>query len=207
MKQEDLTTKQIIIRAAEQVFMNKGYAAAKTTEIARVAGVNHAMLHYYFRTKENLFNMVFEQKAGLFGSSLSTVFDRPLSFRNKIRLAMETHFDILVANPRLPLFIFSEIMGSEEKREMAKRIILPKATDVLQKLTKGIRKEVAKGNIYPIEPLDLILNMVSVNIFTFIAFEALSDAIKRPDHEMAKRLQLRKESNVQFILRSLKPDK
>ena len=63
MKEETSNTEQSILKAAEKEFLKKGFSGSKTTEIAKEAGVTHAMLHYYFRTKENLFNKVFEEKA------------------------------------------------------------------------------------------------------------------------------------------------
>ena len=78
MKKEitiDRTREAAILKAAEEEFLTKGYAGARTTEIAKVAGVSHTMLHYYFRTKENLFNCVYEQKVKLLSESIS-VLDR-----------------------------------------------------------------------------------------------------------------------------------
>ena len=63
MKEETSNTEQSILKAAEKEFLKKGFSGSKTTEIAKEAGVTHAMLHYYFRTKENLFNKVFEEKS------------------------------------------------------------------------------------------------------------------------------------------------
>ena len=62
MKEETSNTEQSILKSAEKEFLKKGFSGSKTTEIAKEAGVTHAMLHYYFRTKENLFNKVFSKK-------------------------------------------------------------------------------------------------------------------------------------------------
>ncbi|MDR1115915.1 MAG: TetR/AcrR family transcriptional regulator, partial [Tannerella sp.] len=79
-----------ILEAAEHEFLEKGFEATKTTKIASLAGVTHAMLHYYYRTKENLFDMIFEKKARLLKESLFSAFDRQdLPFCEKIRVGME----------------------------------------------------------------------------------------------------------------------
>ena len=108
MKKED-NTEQLILKAAEEEFLEKGFVLAKTTEIARRAGVTHAMLHYYYRTKENLFEQVFRQKVQLVAKSLDTAFDEQLPFAQQLETLIQVHFEFIQANPRLPFFILNEI--------------------------------------------------------------------------------------------------
>ena len=108
MEIEAKNTEQIILEAAEKLFLDKGYAATKTTEIAQEAGINHAMLHYYFRTKENLFNKIFENKVQYFLSSFTSAFNQDLPFLEKIKLSVENHFDFIGTNPKIPMFIMRE---------------------------------------------------------------------------------------------------
>ena len=91
---------QSILDAAEHEFLTKGYAGAKTTEIAGRAGVTHAMLHYYYRTKENLFSVFVDRKLEELKSIVLMGFDAEgMTFTEKIRRAMEMHFDFLVQHP------------------------------------------------------------------------------------------------------------
>ena len=103
MKEETSNTEQSILKAAEKEFLKKGFSGSKTTEIAKEAGVTHAMLHYYFRTKENLFNKVFEEKAKQLADTFLSRVDESLPFLEKIKCFIEAHFDLLTANPELPL--------------------------------------------------------------------------------------------------------
>ena len=81
---EEQNTEQAILKAAEKEFIEKGYALSKTTEIAKAAGVTHAMLHYYFRTKENLFDKVFQEKSRLIAGSFASIVNEDLPFLEKV---------------------------------------------------------------------------------------------------------------------------
>ena len=114
MKEETSNTEQSILKAAEKEFLKKGFSGSKTTEIAKEAGVTHAMLHYYFRTKENLFNKVFEEKAKQLADTFLSRVDESLPFLEKIKCFIEAHFDLLTANPELPLFIYLSLIHISE---------------------------------------------------------------------------------------------
>ena len=97
---------QAILEAAEREFLDKGFAGARTTSIAEAAGVTHAMLHYYFRTKEQLFERILDEKTRLMSQSVLTAFGQPdLPLQERIRDGVESHFDFIAANPDLPRFI------------------------------------------------------------------------------------------------------
>ncbi|MDR0865393.1 MAG: TetR/AcrR family transcriptional regulator, partial [Candidatus Symbiothrix sp.] len=83
-----MNTEQVILQAAEKLFIEKGYAGTRTTEIANVANVNHAMLHYYFRTKEKLFDQIFEQKASQLLGYFITAFNRECPFFEKLKMGI-----------------------------------------------------------------------------------------------------------------------
>jgi AcrR family transcriptional regulator len=205
MEIENTNTEQIILEAAEKVFMDKGYAGAKMTEIAKVAGVNHAMLHYYFRTKENLFNQVFEKKAGFFLSAFKEAFQSDLPFLEKIKRSVEIHFDKIGENPKIPMFILREVVTNKEKRDFILKRIVPASAFVFVELERLIDEEIAKGAIPPIKPVDLILNIASLNVLTYIAAQVYFDLEKGMNEETRNFLAQRKQNNVEVILRSLKP--
>ena len=204
MSEKDTNTEKAILDAAEQVFLEKGYAAAKTTEIARIARVNHAMLHYYFRTKENLFNKVFEEKAHLLASSFYSLFDQDLPFVEIVRQAVGGHFDFLVANPRLPMFVIGEILTNEERREQVKRILMPKLSLLYASIQKAIDREVEAGRMKPALAVDCMLNVVSLNLFTIVMTQIISyteNGLTEDNNEDF--LKHRRENIIQLILTSL----
>jgi len=204
MEEKDINTKQLIMQAAEKEFLNKGYAGAKMTEIAKQAGVNHAMLHYYFKSKENLFNIVFIQKVRLLANSFSSTFDRKVPLFEKIKLGIEAHFDIMARNPTLPFFVYSEIITNEARKKIFIRTLTPNVSKILDELGELMEPEVKKGTIHDISPLNLLINIISLNIFPFLANPFLNTLAQNRGFNYEDILKERKENNVQVILNSLK---
>ena len=112
-------TESRILQAAEEEFLLKGLEGARTTAIAERAGVTHAMLHYYFRTKNMLFERIIEEKMRNAGNIMQAVFvlgDMPLMER--VKRGVEQHFDFIAANPNLPRFVIQEIYSHPERHEI-----------------------------------------------------------------------------------------
>jgi AcrR family transcriptional regulator len=194
-----------ILEAAEHEFQEKGFEAAKTTRIASLAGVTHAMLHYYYRTKENLFDMIFEKKARLLKESLFSAFDRQdLPFCEKIRVGMEAHFDFLKANQALPRFIINELISRPKRLKMFETKIKNVAEHVRVMLSEEIEQEVAKGTMNAIDPITLLLDIASMNVFVFAALPFLRDFAVEPYGSEDAFLEARKKENVEIIMRRLK---
>lgn len=203
MEKKDITTEQTILEAAEQEFLEKGFAGAKTTAIAKRAGVKHAMIHYYFRTKENLFTMVFQQKIRILAESFSQSFNQDLSFFDQLKLAIGTHFDFIAANPRLLFFVYGEIITNDRRKKMLVQSVFPKLKGIVKRLKDGIDVEVENGTIRFIRPTELLMNIIALNAITFLAMPLLQ-IIKRNDKEVEKLLKQRRENNIQFIINGLK---
>ena len=203
MEKTDITTEQIILDAAEQEFLEKGFAGAKTTAIAKRAGVNHAMIHYYFRTKENLFTMVFQQKIRILAESFSQSFNEELSFFDQLKLAIGTHFDFIAANPRLLFFVYGEIITNDRRKKMLVQSVFPKLKGIIKRLKDGIDVEVENGTIRFIRPTELLMNIIALNAITFLAMPLLQ-IVKRNNNEVEKLLKQRRENNIQFVINGLK---
>jgi AcrR family transcriptional regulator len=189
--------------AAEAEFMEKGFAAAKTTAIARRAGVTHAMLHYYFRTKENLFDQVFRKKVELLADSIDKAFGGEGAFIEKMRLGVGAHFDFLVENPRLPLFVLREIVDDPERRETVQEVLLPVFGRVVGRLQELFDRESARGNIVPVTALEIVLNIVSMNVFAFASLPLSLMLAGKGEGERAAFLQARKEQIIEQVLARL----
>ena len=188
-------TETRILEAAEKEFFEKGYAGARTTSIAEAAGVTHAMLHYYFRTKDNLFERIVSEKINMLG-------DQPLEER--IRQGVERHFDFIAANRDLPRFIVNEVLSHPEYIEMMKQNALRIVNNLLNNLQQEIDEYAAQGHYRRIEARMLLIDIVSLNVFPFMAAPIVKGAIGDAYADYDEFLALRKKENVETILNKLK---
>jgi len=206
MDNNEVNTEQIILEAAEAEFLEKGYGNAKTVAIAKRAGVSHSMLHYYFRTKEQLFQKIFKDKVQGFTQVFSVVFEQHTDFKEILRRMIETQFKFVAQNPQLPMFIIREILSNKENREWAIKTLFPHLFPFLSAIEKMLTIEITKGTVRPIAIHNLLMNILSMNISTFIALPVLKENLHFEDNEMLENfLNERCESNVQFILNALRP--
>lgn len=200
-----LTTEQRIMQAAEHDFLTSGFAATKTTEIAARAGVTHAMLHYYFRTKENLFNRIVESKIELLSQSIQVLFKpSQLPLVERIQAGVEAHFDFLVANPELPRFVINEVINNPKHFELfAQKAHL--AVDYLShsNLLEEFDKCRAKGQISDVSPADLLFDIVSLNVFLFVALPIVDGRVTPLYGGREQFLEARKKENVRIVTERL----
>lgn len=204
-KKEDISIEQKILEAAEELFLDKGYTRTSTTEIAKKAGCTHAMVHYYFRTKERLFEKIFENKINLF----AVVFNGPdlpgETFEDKLRRRIGAHFDILVENPKLPILILTDMTNSAERISLAREAMGYFPEMLFNNLGRELEVEIQKGTVRPISARDLVMNILSLNIFTFVSLPLFSMIINLPDEQKSQFLDHRKQEIIETIIRSLRP--
>ena len=204
MNNQEESKKQLILKAAENEFMTKGFDGAKTTSIAKAAGVTHAMLHYYFAKKENLFNEVFENKFNLIITSIATSFNnKELPFVDKIKLGMELHFDFLAENPALPRFLINELISRPERLHSLETNLTDNAKIFIQYIQQLIDTEAEKGEIAHIDAMQLIINIGSLNVFVFTALPLIELFAFEPNMKVDF-LQKRKQENIELIMCRLK---
>jgi len=203
--EKDSTTEQQILEAAERLFYERGFAMTHTTDIAREVGCNQALVHYYFRTKEKLFESFFERKISLFISAFLLAGNDAVNFEEKLKCKIEAHFEILRANPRLPFLLFNEISTNPKRVEAFKAKFSQLPRPMMEKINEELQQEASKGNIRKVEALDLLLSIVSMNVIMFIASPIIKVVSGASDQEYDRMLERRKKENVLIILKSLKP--
>ena len=185
MKTNELSTEDKILIAASKVFTEKGFSGTRTRDIAEEAGINLALLNYYFRTKEKLFEQVMKVKIVLlFGQIIPIVTNEKTSLDEKIDLASVKYFDILTKNPNLPIFVLSEI----QKKTSDVKSILPfekvLSNSVLMKQIKERKPE--------INPYHFLLNFLSMTVFPFLGKPILQSFDLMNDAEFQKFVEERK---------------
>lgn len=166
---------QDILIAAEEEFLTKGYDGARTTSIAQKAGVTHAMLHYYFRTKEQLFERIIEHKLSTVGMSMASVIaDTSLPIVDRIIHGAGVHFDIASKDPKLPAFIIHEILSNPERSTVIREKVKWITLNVHQNLQAQLDMAANRGEIRKIDAAELLLDIISLNVFSILIYPFMS---------------------------------
>ncbi|MBR3826683.1 MAG: TetR/AcrR family transcriptional regulator [Alistipes sp.] len=203
--QEKQSKEQLILAAAEQEFLTKGYDGARTTSIAQAAGVTHAMLHYYFRTKEQLFERIVDDKFATMSHSMVAIIGDPsLPIVERIKGGIAAHFDFIAANPLLPRFVINEIVSRPERYE----VLYKRAGFVVNSVYNSLQAEVdsaaERGEIERVDVKMLFISIMSLNIFTFVAYPFMEPIMGELMANREQFLAERKAENIETILRRIK---
>ena len=162
MTEKELSTEEKILISASKVFTEKGFSGTRTRDIAEEAGINLALLNYYFRSKEKLFEQVMKAKIVLlFGQILPIITDEKTTLEEKIDLTTEKYIDILSKNPNLPVFVISEI---QKKNSELTSIIPIRKVFNNSSLIKQIKEKRPDMN-----PLHFLVSFLGMTIFPFVA--------------------------------------
>ncbi|PKP09561.1 MAG: TetR/AcrR family transcriptional regulator [Bacteroidetes bacterium HGW-Bacteroidetes-4] len=200
MTEKEKHTEDKIVEAAKTVFIEKGMQGARMQEIADQAGINKSLLHYYFRTKEKLFDFIFNAVLGKIGSIIGKIMNEDLSIEEKVAAFVEGYSDLLLKNPFLPNFIINEITRNPEAiiNRFKKSNIEP------QHIFGPLKKQLQDEGYY-IEPADFIVNLLSLVIFPIVAKPIIeSQLFDKDDRTYKQFINERKTSVVKFIMAGLK---
>jgi len=202
---DNSSKEQAILDSARFEFIEYGYVGAKTVRIAARAGVTHALLHYYFRTKENLFNTIFDKELTRLKESLFESFnndERP--FLDKVQKSVEDHFDFVRKYPRMPRFVINELISDANRLANFQTKISIVVSDIIEKIGKEIEIEVKKGTINPIHPITLVVDIASLNLFVFTVLPLIKSFAIEPYGNEEAFIEARKKENVEIIMRRLR---
>jgi AcrR family transcriptional regulator len=202
----EYSMEQSILETAERLFLEKGFALTSTTEIAKVVGCNQALVHYYFRTKDNLFNTIFEQKFRmLFEYLYASQSSENIPFSEKVRHAVESHFDLLTKNPKLPLLVATELSRLPENLQNLRAKLQAVPFELFTKLNNELQQEIVEGRARKVELMDIIISMVTLNAGLFMLLPIASSIMQLDEEQTKDLLAHRREENVQVILNYIKP--
>lgn len=196
------STEQKIFEAAHEIFTQKGMDGAKMQEIADRAGINKALLHYYYRTKEKLYESVARAIIGKAIPAIRQIIESELPLEEKIKQFIETYIGIISRNPFIPLFILSEINKHPERFIDT---IVPKDLPKPEVFFRQVEAEIAAGRIRPIKPQHLIVNVISMCVFPFVGKPMMRILLGMSSGEMRVFLEERKEQVTSFVLAALRP--
>ena len=203
--QEKQSKEQQILAAAEQEFLTRGYDGARTTSIAQAAGVTHAMLHYYFRTKEQLFERIVDEKFETMSHSMFAIMGDPsLPIVERIKGGIEAHFDFVAQNPLLPRFVINEIISRPERYDVLNKRVGAIINNVYPSLQSEINRSAERGEIERVDIKMLFISIMSLNIFTFLAYPFMEPLMGELMVNRERFLAERKAENIETILRRIK---
>jgi len=201
MKQKDHEAEYRIMEAAKIVFHKRGYFGARMQEIADEAGINKAMLHYYFRSKKNLFEAVFQEALGkVFGKIMSS-FSKAGNFEDKLSSFVDSYIDLLISDPYIPAFVIHEINHNPEG---IKNFLNEKTQVNPQLLIELINNEIKNNNLKDIDPFQIIMTIISSAIFPFIGKPILSHIFNIDEELFIELMNERKKIIPEIIMNGIR---
>ncbi|MCW1953965.1 MAG: TetR/AcrR family transcriptional regulator [Flavobacteriia bacterium] len=200
-KHKDNNTEEQILKAAQRIFQAKGMEGARMQEIADEAKINKAMLHYYFRSKQQLFEAVFMKAFSMLAPQLNSILNDDSSIEDKVRNFTTNYMNFVIRHPYLPNFIIQELNRNPEFIiGMKQQIGFPN----IKKFKVQLQLEMDSGIIAQIHPEQLFIHILSLNIFPFVGaplIKALTDINEQSYLEI---MEARKNDVSDFIINAIK---
>jgi AcrR family transcriptional regulator len=206
----EAATEQRILEAARTVFLHRGTDGARMQEIAKEAGVNQALLHYYFRSKERLSTAVLQQVASRIFPALVQTLGADISLDEKVERLMTIYLDTLSSNLFVPGYLISELHhGPDRVRELLTGVMGTDPSNlgpmVLKQLEKQINERVQEGTMRPIKPQQFVMNLISLCVFPFAARPMMSIVFGMDDAAFMRFIDQRKKELPDFFRRAIRP--
>ena len=195
------STSERILAVATRVFHQKGMAGARMQDIADEAGINKALLFYYFKTKKDLFSTIFSEALGQFFPRLLSNIGSDLPLQTKIEHFCAGYIDLMLKNPHLPLFVLNEVNSDPQS---FKEMFWKGKEALFSTFAVQVEKEYKSGRIKQISPADLFINMLSMCIFPFIAQPLWALSTGMDDQQFRIFMEQRKSEIPRFIIDSIK---
>lgn len=198
--EEQSTPENNILNAAKGIFQRKGMAAARMQEIADEAGINKSMLHYYYRSKQLLFEAVFKSAFSTLAPQLNEIINADNSLFDKIINFTQNYITFIVKHPYLPNFIIQEL---NRNPEFARKLFSEKMPNI-DKFRKQIENDVKNGLIKPIKAEQLFINILALNVFPFVGAPLIKGFLNIDDKDFLKLMHERKIEVSDFIINAIK---
>jgi len=197
MTKADKLTEEKIFDAATDIFEEKGLAAARMQDIADRAGINKALLHYYFRSKDKLFQSVFDKLAEKMFAKFASIFEEDMPFEDKIRFFFTEHMKFLKKNPKLPVFIIGEVNRNPELlNKFLSRINIKRMKESIS----GDLGDNISPNIIP----HLMVSIISLSVFPVAAKPIISGILDSAGIDYDSFLEERMHIAPEFVINAIK---
>jgi TetR/AcrR family transcriptional regulator len=191
-------TEQKILDAAREIFMRKGMHGAKMQEIADEAGINKALLHYYFRSKDKLFDRIFQEVFGQLFPKLQILADPSKSIEDRVQIFVVQYMNVMQQNPFLPLFILHEIQRDPDSLHERFTATGLQPNLIMQTMSAALEMTADEVKMF-------LVNLLSLCIFPFAAKPLLSRILFQGDDDAYNAfIEKRKQAVPEFIIKALK---
>lgn len=201
MTKTNSDTEGQILEAAKDVFQQKGMDGARMQEIANKAGINKAMLHYYYRSKQLLFEAVFSSAFALLAPQLNKILNSDSPIEEKVKNFTHNYISFIAKHPYLPNFIIQELNRNPKFFEkIQQNAVFP----TLDKFKAQVAREVEQGILKPTDGEQLFINIIALNIFPFVATPLIKGLLKVDDKGFNQLMEERKTAVSDFIINSIK---
>lgn len=201
MSENEKLTEEKIFEAATIVFEEQGLTGARMQNIADRAGINKALLHYYFRTKDHLFEAVFTKLAKKTFAKFTPIFEKDLSLEEKIRFFFREHITFMQQNPKLPGFILNEINHNPQRiKKLIKSIDFK---NLWLTILDQHKDELYNYNITEETLPQIITTIVSLSVFPFAAKGILEVVFENLGVDFDKYIELRKQFAAEFVIKAI----
>lgn len=194
-------TEKRILESAKKIFHQKGFLGARMQEIADDAGINKAMLHYYFRSKQKLFDAIFVEGIKKIFPQIKELLNTDLPLFEKIRFFVKSYITLLQDNIYLPGFVINEI---NQNPKLLSEIINKNKSFILEKLYADLQEAKENGEIIDIEFNTFAVNIISLCIFPILAKYFITNVLGMSEEEYNEFIERRKNEVAEFIIKAIK---
>ncbi len=194
-------TGEKILDAAILEFEKKGFSGARMQQIANKAGINKALLHYYYKSKETLFLIIIKRALKVFLPKIVSIFEDDNDIISNIENFTYSYIETFIKNPRIPGFIIQEINNHPESIMELFHSSGVKIDIVKRKVNRAIDD----GLIEEIEPEQLIINIISLCLYPFVAEPVIKGVILNDNKKTFEELMEKRKTEVaKFIIKAIK---
>lgn len=206
-KGDPAQTEEKILAAATEVFHQKGFGGARMEEIAQAAGINKALLHYYFRSKQKLFDKVFHTSFAQLISKIMGIMVSPKPLEEKVYEISRFYHQLLQERPQLPLFVLHALQANGPGFLSELSANMPASPpQIIAQFFQQIQAEVDAGTIKPIDPRHLMVSLVAMCVFPFMLKPVLVFLMGMEHSDFAAFVDSRQEWVPEFVMNALKPN-
>ena len=197
---ETTELEQKILDAAEKLFLEKGFNGTSTTDIAREVGCNQALVHYYYRTKDRLFNQIYLNKIDSLLEYID-VYQYDGDVVKGLSTLVNMYFEFLSTHRQTPFLILNELILNPERRALIREKVIndPARQRGYYTFDKIVQDEIRKGTIREIETFDLFINVLSLVVMTFLTLPAYQDLLQKDESDVNKYIAHRREEVIRLL--------